>query len=353
MFGSTAATTDLIAWCRALRHGLDAGLSPVRVFRQQAKSGPSKLRSAADRVADRMETGDSLEDAFKPEARKFPPIFVEMLAVGEHTGRLPDVFRELEEYFESMRQARKTFVSMIAWPAFQWVAAICILSFMLLIIGMFGLPIDPLGLGLKGVGGAVVFFVFMMGLTAAVVGTGVYVANHRDLRAKAEAFALNIPGIGGCFRCFAVGRFAIAAYMTMEAGLRADRCLGFSLRATANTAYSRHAAGASKATRRGEEIASVLAGYGEHLFPADFLNAVQVGEDSGQLAEVMKKQAVYYQEEARNKFRWLARIAGGLVYAFVGLVLVVLIFKMAMMYFGQIDKYTNYANDPNSFMRGD
>jgi type IV pilus assembly protein PilC len=82
MFGSTAATADLIAWCRALRHGLSAGLSPVRVFRQQAKSGPSKLRAVADRIADRMETGESLQDSLKPEAARFPPIFVEMTNVG-------------------------------------------------------------------------------------------------------------------------------------------------------------------------------------------------------------------------------------------------------------------------------
>lgn len=351
VFGSPPLTA-LIAWCRALRHGLDVGLSPVRVFRQQAKSGPTALRPVADRVADRLETGESLEDALNPEAGRFPQLFVEMIAVGEQVGRLPDVFGELEDYFDSVRTTRKDFVRMLAWPAIQYIGAVLVITILLLVLGAIGSPLDPLGLGLTGTRGAVVFLAFMATFTVAVVGSVLFIAGNRDLRARAEAFALAIPGVGGCFRAFALNRFAMAYYMTIEAGLRADRCLRLSLRATANKAYAAEAEPAAKAARRGEEVTSILGGYGERLFPADFVNATQVGEDTGRLAEVMRKQAEYYRDEAKRKMVTLSRIVGGMVYAGIGVFLIIMIFKIVTeAYLKPMNDAMKAADDPQGWMR--
>jgi len=351
VFGSPPLTA-LVAWCRALRHGLDVGISPVRVFRQQAKSGPVSLRPVADRIADRLETGDSLEDALKPEAHRFPILFVEMVAVGEHAGRLPDVFAELEDYFETVRRTRKDFGRMLAWPLLQYVGAVLVITIMLLVLGMFGSPLDPLGLGLTGTRGALTFLAVMTTFSAGVVGAVMAVAGNRDLRAKAEGFALTLPGVGGCFRAFAVNRFALAYYMTIEAGLRADRCLKLSLRATANQAFVREAEPAAKAARRGEEVTSILGGYGRRLFPADFINALQVGEETGRLAEVMRKQADYYRDEAKRQMRLLSNIVAGGVYLCIGILLVVMIFKIFMTaYIGPMNDAMKAADDPQGWMR--
>src|SRR4051794_27824044 len=47
LFSSRLSIQTLLTWCRAMRHGLHAGLSPVRVFRHQAKSGPAAGRALA------------------------------------------------------------------------------------------------------------------------------------------------------------------------------------------------------------------------------------------------------------------------------------------------------------------
>ena len=60
------------------------------------------------------------------------------------------------------------------------------------------------------------------------------------------------------------------------------------------------------------------------------VGTLAVSETSGRLPDVMAKQAAQYQEEAARKMKTLAMIAGGAVYAMVGLMLIVLILKMAM-----------------------
>ena len=166
------------------------------------------------------------------------------------------------------------------------------------------------------------------------------------------AWLLGVPGLGGCFRAFALQRFSLALYMTQEAGLRIDRALQLSFRATANDAYWRQADSVVKKARSGTEIATLLAGCGSRLFPDEFVDAVQVGEVTGQLAEVMQKQAKIYREEAGRKLKVLTMIAGGAVYAAVGLMIIIMIFRIAMVaYIGPLNDAMGAADDPDKWMR--
>src|SRR5947209_6218816 len=91
----------LVSWCRTLKHSIGAGLDPIKIFRQQAKSGPRALRSLAQETADKLGKGETLEDALEPHRNRFPPLFVELIAVGEQSGRLEDTFSELADYYET------------------------------------------------------------------------------------------------------------------------------------------------------------------------------------------------------------------------------------------------------------
>jgi type IV pilus assembly protein PilC len=357
LFSSRVPLPALMQWCRALRHGIDVGLSPVRIFRQQAKSGPSALRPLADTLADRLEDGESLQDALKPEAHRFPLLFVELIAVGEQTGRLTETFEELEHYFETVLTSRKQFYAALIWPGIMYVSAIFVIAVMLAVLGMIaptpGQALDPLGLGLVGPVGALKFLLAAGVFTAAVLFGFFFIRDNDRLRAKIEGWLLAVPVLGGCFRAFALQRFSLALQMTQEAGLRVDRGLHLSFRATANDAYLRQADAAARRARGGTEIATVLAASGSRLFPDEFLDAVQVGEVTGQLAEVMQKQAKIYREEASRKLKVLTMLAGLAVYAMVGLMIIVMIFKIAMTaYIGPMQDAMNAADNPEQWMRG-
>src|SRR5580700_5128694 len=98
---SKCPLADLVIWCRNLHHSIGAGLPLVRIFRQLGKSGPRRMRELAKEFETKLSAGTSLEDALEPYRKVFPPLFIEMAAVGEQTGRLEDTFRELEQYYQS------------------------------------------------------------------------------------------------------------------------------------------------------------------------------------------------------------------------------------------------------------
>ncbi|OWK43819.1 type II secretion system F family protein [Fimbriiglobus ruber] len=326
-FSSKVALPQLMQWCRALKHGLDVGLSPVRIFRQQAKSGPAAIRPLAAKLSERCEQGDSLEAAFAPDRHRFPILFVELIAVGEQTGRLTETFGELEHYFETVISARKQLFAALVWPIIMYISAIMVIAIMLCILGLIG-KWDPIGLGLIGPAGAAKFLAMAAVFTFVVVFSFFYIRENDAIRGKAEAMALVVPGLGSCFRAFALQRFSMALHMTSEAGLSADKALHLGFRATANDAYLKRALPSAKRAKKGNEIAGILAACGTTLFPEEYVDAVQVGEESGQIAEVMEKQAKHYRDEAARKLKTLTMLLGGAVYAMVMLMVIVLIFRL-------------------------
>ncbi len=346
MFRSQSPLPALIAWCRALKYGLDAGLSPVKVFQQQAKSGPSVFREVAGKLAARMATGESLSDALRPEAARFPRMFVEMIAVGEQAGRLPDVFGELEAHFEAVHSMRKKFIGSLVYPGIMYFGAILVITIMLFVMNMLGNKSNPIGLS------ATQFLFYAVVFTVFLFGTIRIIAGNPDARAKAEAIALNIPGLNACVQAFALQRFAIAAHMTIEAGMKADRVLRHSLKATANGAYIAQIDFAAKTVRKGDEIHDALTGCGTRLFPEEFLNVVQVGEESGRLAEVMAKQAVYYREESIRKMKVVSSIVSGVVYVLIAGMILFAIYKIFQSMMGGYNDAMQAVDDPQAWMRG-
>lgn len=327
-FRSSCPTSALVQWCRALKHGLGVGLLPNRVFRQQAISGPISLRTVASRIADQLESGESLSEAFKHEVGRFPVLFVETVAVGEQSGRLENVFGELETHYTLMQTAQKRLILSLIRPGCSLCAGIFALTAMIAILGAVAPGMDPLGLHLTGTFGAVLFFAGSVVLSAGVVGLVLLIANDEALKSKALGVAMQIPGLVGCVRAFALQRFSLAWRFLAEAGMKGDRTMAASLRATANKAYRNHEESASKKIRKGCEIPEVLTQCGNMLFPSEFIEAARVGDETGQLAEVMGKQATHYQEESVRKLKVLTAVAGGLVYAFVGLLIIVAIFRI-------------------------
>ena len=334
IFSPRLPLSAIVSWCRALRHGINIGLSPVKIFKQQAKSGPSAARGLATAFAERLAQGSSLENAMKPDRSKFPPLMIELVAVGEKTGRLTETFEELERYFEQELSSRKLFLGSLVWPGFMYVSGVCVIAIMLLVLDMLtpsgSTGFNPLGKFLSGVRGAAIVLFVGFGFLAFVATAYLFLRDNDPLRAKFEALALNIPGLNSCFRAFALQRFSMALHMTSEAGMNADEALLYSFRATTNAAYLAESASCVKQAQAGRAIDKILAGCPKKLFPEEFLDSVGVGVITGSLAEVMAKRSEQYRDEAGRKLKWLTMLAGGSVYAMVGLMIIVVIIRMVM-----------------------
>ena len=318
----------LVAWCRVLKHSLGAGLDPIKIFRQQGKSGPRALRGLAKEIADNLSKGMSLEDALEPHRTVFPPLFVELVAVGEQSGRLEDTFSELADYYETTLRVQRDFRSQMAYPALQFVAAVLIIGGLIFLLDFLGSKLDPLGIGLTGTWGALIFIAVPFGLAGGLLLLLKYSANNVQLRARMEGAILWVPAWGPALLNFAMHRFCIALRMTTEAAMRAEMVMHYSFRATANAAFMRGEERAVAVAKKGAEVHEALVASGAP-FPSDFKDMVVVAEEAGEMSEVMERLAKNYHEEGSRRLKEAAQYTGWAIGGLVALLIIFAIFRIA------------------------
>lgn len=331
----TLSYSTLIELCRVLKHYLSAGLTVTEVFRQQAERGPSEIRALAGKVAEALKQGESLADALAPHAEAFPPLFLSLTTVGDQTGMLPEVYGELERYYEEQRTLRRDFLGQIAWPVFQFFAAVFVLAGLIFFLGQLkinerGTNYDPLGLGLLGASGAMVFLGVVFGTLGAAWLAYALLRWSLAGRAGVDRFLLNLPAIGPCAQALALSRFCLALRLTTESGMSIGKALRLSMRATGNAAFEGAVPAATSTVKKGDDVTLALKNTG--LFPPDFLRIVEVAEESGTISEVMKQQAAHYNDEATRHLKFLTGVAGFVVWAAVGACIIFAIFRLYSTY---------------------
>jgi type IV pilus assembly protein PilC len=338
-FSSQLPLQSLIELCRALHHNLDAGLNLVQVFRQQVERGTSPVRPVAGRLLARLDRGHSLEAALQDEQSVFPPLFIDLVVVGEQTGTLAEIFGELERYYRMQQTLRRQFRSQIALPVAQFFIALFVIAVMLYVLGMIAdsrgtQAADPVGFGFRGRGGALLFLAVAFGLIGLVVGG--YFLLRGSLRGKrvVHDLLLRVPVVGPCLQAFALGRFTLALRLTLETGMPITEALRLSLRATGNAAFVARTGIVLDTLRAGDDLALALAR--SKIFPIDFQNIVAVAEEGGRIPEVMRRQAEHYQEEAGRRLTALTRSAGFGVWLLYAVFMIFAIFRIASSYFSAL-----------------
>ena len=189
--------------------------------------------------------------------------------------------------------------------------------------------------GLSGSGGAITFLCFTLGPVMVLLMFLKLSADSVKWRAKMEGMLLIVPAWGPALQMFATQRFVVALGMTAEAGLRAEKALGYSFRATANARFQRGADHAIAVVKKGGEIADALEASGAP-FPPDFRESIMVAEETGKMTEVCERLANNYREEAERRMKAAAQMTSWAVYGLVSLLIIVAIFSIANIYLGAL-----------------
>lgn len=345
MFAPRASTRQLALLCRSVGVGVEAGVPIVKAIDTATrKSSDARLRRVMGEVVDDIKSGQTLTDALDAHEQYFPDLFVDMIAVGEQTGTLPEVLTALADHYENNIRLWKEFVSQITWPVIQLVAAINILALLIYILGWVadrggsgGLSVDILGFGLLGAGGAIKWYLGWI-VAAAVLWFGyrLAVASLAGKKLLHQAL-LTVPVIGGCLRSFAIARFSWAFHLTQSAGMPIDDSLDASLRATGNGVFEAASRDIIRDIMKGETLTDALAA--ARLFPDEFINIVHVSETSGTVPEALHRLSPQFEEQARRSLKALTTLAGFAVWTLVAGFIIFVIFRIITWYTGLLNSF--------------
>jgi type IV pilus assembly protein PilC len=334
------STKRLAEFCRRAATSLHAGLDVRQVFEREALIARGAQQSHMTDIMQRIGQGATVTESMQAQ-HYFPTLAVEMINVGEKTGKLERVFRQLSEHYENLLQLRRTFIAGLTWPAIQLFGAIAIVGLLILILGLIGNMngghmVDVLGLGLMGVSGLMIY----LSIVAVVLGAlGLIVfaiSRGWGWTGGLMYLLIRVPMLGKCLQYLALSRIAWALGMGIDAGMSAIESLELALRASQNIYYQSAWPAVSEFMEKRMPMADALRASGR--FSEEFVLVLETGELTGRVPEALDHHAHELEDRAKALLRMLTVIAGTIIsFAIMGLIAAVIL-RLGMFYVGMINK---------------
>lgn len=347
-------SAELIELARSMRYYLNTGMTLRDSMRALSELGTRRVRRVASDLRKELASGWSLVAALEKQKHRFPTLFLTFVAVGEETGKLPEVMKDLEEYYDFQSKQKRRLAGAAFKPLLQFLIAVLVIAGLIYILAelpqppqkrvagktedgkptvrMVDAPFDVTGLGLIGGPGARLLIIYVVG------GMLLLYVVYKLLRqllgrwAIVERVILAIPFLGGAVRAYALARFSFALNMTLDSSMSIVKGIRLAFAATDNAAFAAAGAAAETTLRRGNTVATALKN--ARLFPSSYLSAAAVAEDTGHLPEVMAQQAEYYDEHAQTRMSALYTSLGYFVWVGVAGVIAFLIIRLFNVFYG-------------------
>ena len=293
------STTDIVVMTRQLADMTAARLPMFRslsVLVEQADS--SAMRGLLEAVRADVQQGRPLSEALQRHPRYFPDLFVNMVRAGETSGHLHAVLLRLAEFLEKSSQRRSQVISALLYPAVLMTVAIGAVTF---IIGFLipklsalfkemeqTLPLITQALLLVANVVAKTWWMLLILVICLVVGIRWYVRTQAGREAM-DLLALRAPLLGPIWHKMAVSRLARTFGTMLVGGVPILTSLEISGNAVGNRPMARAVAAMREEVQQGSSVSAALERAG--AFPPLLVHMAGVGEETGQLPEMMARVA--------------------------------------------------------------
>ncbi|WP_413111097.1 type II secretion system F family protein [Thaumasiovibrio sp. DFM-14] len=325
--GNKMKGSDITAFTRQMATMLHSGVPIVLALKLIADSHKkAEMRAAIAQVSKQVEAGTPLSKAFASASTMFDNFYCDLLATGEETGHLPEVFSRLAMYREKSEALRKKVIKAMIYPSIVTSVAIVVtIGMLLFVIPQFSqifktfnaeLPwftqkiiqlselLQAFGLQIAGL------------LLAAIIAYKTAMKRNARFRLAVHRLGLKVPIFGDIFLKAAVAKFARTLATTFSAGIPLLSGLESAATTTTNLHIKQAVNSAHQQTSAGMPM--YLALRQTDVFPELMLQMVMIGEESGSLDDMLNKNATLYEDDVDNVVDNLGKIIEPFIIVILG-----------------------------------
>jgi MSHA biogenesis protein MshG len=298
-------TVELVMFCRQMYTITKSGIPLVRGLRGLAASiRHEHLRDVLNDIADKLESGMGLSMAMSKHPTVFDSLFVSMINVGESSGELETVFKQLAFYLDRDEATRKSIKTAVRYPLFVIIA----LAIAMAVVNVFVIPKfaeifekynAPLPLVTKilmGTSHAFIHYWWLMGiLVVAVIIGWIMLLRHPQGAVWWGKNKLRLPVVGETLSRAMMARYTRSFALMLGAGVPVNQTLALCARAIANPYLSDKIDGIRRGVERGDTL--MRTHVATQLFSPLVLQMIAVGEESGQIEQLLNEVADFYERE--------------------------------------------------------
>jgi len=334
----------LMIFTRQLATLIDSGLPLLRGLTVLGKQEPNPvLRGTLNALADSVQSGSTFSEALATHPKIFNKLYVNMVKAGELGGVLEVVLLRLAEYQEKAQKLKNKIVSAMVYPVIVMFIAVAILVFLMLVIVpkfeamfaemgdeelptisqiVFGTSKFFLNASVGPIPNAVWFFLVIVLFAFGFNAWG----RTKGGRKAIDAMKLKIPVFGDIQRKSAVARFSRTLGTLVTSGVPILQALNITRDTAGNVVISEAIEKVHTAVKEGESIVTPLQASG--VFPGMVISMVDVGEETGQLPEMLLKVADVYDDEVDNAVSALTSILEPIMIVILALVVGSVVFAL-------------------------
>ena len=331
-------TSGLTVWTRQLAGLVTSGLPLERALSsltEEADTEPQRNVNAALRAS--VNGGATFAKALSEHPREFAQIFIAVIGAGEQSGNLGMVLERLADDLEERQALQSKLIGAALYPAIVSLVALVIVLFLVgyvvpqvanVFVGTkHALPF--LTVAMMAISDIVRGWGWLMALAIFVAGAALSAMRKKPVfRQRFDAAWLDVPLVGRLARGYNAARFAATLAMLSAAGVPILKALQAAAETLSNHALRQDALDALVLVREGAPLASALSQ--KKRFPGLLSMFARLGEQTGQLPQMLDRAARQLSNEVQRRAMALATILEPLLIVVMGLVVMLIVLAVLM-----------------------
>lgn len=318
---------EVIMMTRNLGSMLTAGLSLVRALSViERQSSNPRLKGTIKEIQERINKGDPFYDALSAYPKIFSDLYVSMVRAGEESGGLAEALQTLSLQMERNSSLKKKIKGAMIYPAIVLTIMVGIGVLMMIyvmpsITGTFkslevDLPATTQALIVSSDFMVAHTMSVLLGMVGAVIGF-MYLLRTKIGKRVVSWIVVRLPVIGTIAKEANAARTARTLSSLLAAGVDVLRALQITEDVVQNYYYKKIIATSAKRVEKGDPLSTTFIERND-LYPVLVGEMIAVGEETGQIAQMLEQLAVFYENEVEHKTKDLSTIIEPLLMVVIG-----------------------------------
>lgn len=330
--GKKIPARDMSVFCRQFASILKAGVSVINALEMLAEQTENKkLKEAIVNTQSNVEKGENLSDSMR-QNDAFPSILIDMVRAGEASGSLENSLTRMAIQFEKDAKLNGIVKKAMMYP----IVLICVMIGVVIVMLTFVIPsfmtmFEDLDSELPVTTKAILamsnslknyWYIYIIVVVGIVVGIQMYKRTDNG-KHNLDKLKLKIPVFGLLQTKSACASFARTMSTLLQAGMPMIDALEISASTMKNVLFYDGLEKVKNGVSLGLPLSNQLKATG--LFPAMVVHMVGIGEETGNVEEMLTNSATYYEEEVEVQTQTLTSLMEPIIIVLMAFVVVLLI----------------------------
>ena len=305
-FFEKVSNKEIVILSRQIATLFEAQVSALKAFSMLAANSENKLLARKlTQIGDDLQAGVSISGALGKHGDMFSDFYINMVKVGEETGKLNQVFLHLSSYLDRQYAINSKTRNALIYPAFVVFTFFVVMSLMFVVVipKLSAIILDAgqdIPFYTKIVIAASNFFVsygFIVLIFLALLGVWLWrLSSTEHGKVYLDKFKLGVPVIGGLYKKLYLSRISDNMDTMLSSGVPIVKSIDITSDVVGSYVYREVLRDAADAVKSGLALSAAFERHGEQM-PGIMVQMVKVGEETGALGSILKNLTEFYKRE--------------------------------------------------------